>query len=464
MATLAQLLLFRYSSGVIGLEKIGLVVLIQSVLFLTRILDIGAGPNLTRRLAASNVSPNDALFARELWSTVLSICGPTVLISALALLVIVFWPEMLGAVQNPNEVIEIAIAVSVSGIISSVVAILIAAHEGIGDQVARGASMILFGATVLGCGVPLVSNLGTLGYAITLPAGLTAQLIALSLNLIWLGAKIRPSCMRDILTAAYHQMSDNLILNGVSVCRLLFEPLTKYLLFMLGTLEIVAVFDVLNKVVTAVRALVSTMLQPLLFKKSQQHAAGGTVDDSADQRMLESLALYLAAGAIASAPVLEELLFPGKATEDVTYVLVILAVSSAINLSGQIVYLNLLAMAAYGRLLQIHLAMVATNLTVSTVCGMLFGERGVVFGYAATMAFGGVALHLMTPRSPSGAPSRHFLTSRRILESSLVLGVPATCLYLMSDRILTLWLSLMLTFLIFAAFLFNVAGPIFWKK
>jgi O-antigen/teichoic acid export membrane protein len=463
-ATLAQLFLFRYSSGMIGLEKIGLVVLLQSFLFLTRLLDIGAGPNLTRRLAVANVAAGDPLFACEVWSTLLSITVPTILISVIALAAIVIWPEVVGAGQNEIDVITIAIALCISGVLGSIVAILMAAHEGIGDLVARGVSLIFFALAVVGCGVPLVANFGALGYALSVPAGLTVQFAALSFNLVWLDTTFRPDALRDVLTSARQQLRDNLTLNGISVCRLLFEPLTKYLLFVLGTLEIVAVFDVLNKVVTAVRVLVSTMMQPLLFKKSKQHAAGDSTNNPGDQRILYSVSFYLAAGAVASAPLIEALLFGGDVAPYVTFILVILALSSAINLSGQIAYLNLLAMAAYGTLLWIHLAMVVTNLTVSVLFGALIGEKGVVFGYAATMALGGIALHLMAPRSKTATFYRLIANVTGLLELLVLCGVTGISLSLMFGRVFTLGWSITLTGVLVIAFLFTVARPLFQKS
>ncbi|MFN4129863.1 MAG: hypothetical protein ACK4GC_08605, partial [Paracoccaceae bacterium] len=463
-ATLAQLFLFRHSSGVIGLEKIGLVVLLQSILFLTRLLDIGAGPNLTRRLAAAHIAVDDPQFGREVWSTLLSITVPTMLVSTLALAGIVIWPQIVGAGQNETEVVTIAIALGVSGVLGSIVAILTAAHDGVGDLMARGASLLFFALAVVGCGVPLVAGLGALGYAMAVPAGLAVQCTALSLNLVWLGARLRPGAWREVLTSARHQLRDNLTLNGISVCRLMFEPATKYLLFMLGTLEIVAVFDVLNKVVTAVRALVSSVMQPLLFKKSQQHAAGESTHNPGDQRILHNVSLYLAAGAVASAPVIEALLFGGNAVPDVTFILVILAISSAINLSGQIAYLNLLAMAAYGTLLRIHLAMVVTNLAVSALFGALIGERGVVFGYAATMALGGIALHLMGPRNTVTVPFRLVETAADVFELLAIFGVTAIGLSLMSGSAFTLGWSITLTGVLGSAFLFTIARPLLQQK
>lgn len=459
-ATLAQLMIFRHSSDVIGLDKIGLVVLLQSILFFTRLLDIGAGPNLTRRLAAAHVTPSDSLFAQELWSSILSISGPTLLISSLALTVIVVCPELVGGVQNEGEVTKIAAALCISGTLSSVVAILIAAHEGIGDLVARGASLILFGVTVLSCGVPLVACLGTLGYALAVPVGLTVQFVALSLNLIWLGARLRPDAMRSTLISARHQLRENLTLNSISVCRLLFEPLTKYLLFLLGTLEIVAVFDVLSKVVTAVRVLVQTMMQPLLFKKSQLHAQGVAADDFGTQRRLDSVAMYFVAGALSSAPVLEALLFGGNAAPHVTFVLVILAVSSAINLSGQIAYLDLLATAAYGILLRIHLAMVVTNLTVSGLFGALLNERGVVLGYAATMALGGIALRILSPGKASVRRYNSPLNAVEKTELILIFGTTIISLYYVFSKTFALSLSVILTVFLALGFVLTVIKPL----
>lgn len=463
-STLAQLFLFRYSSEQIGLEKIGLIVLLQSILFLTRILEIGVGPNLTRRLAAEKITVESDRFTCELWSTLLAITLPTVLVSALALATIVIWPEIVGKGQNETEVVMISIVLCISGVLGSIVTTLSAAHDGIGNLIARGISLFFFALTVICVGIPLVSRIGPLGYALAVPAGLFVQFLVLIINLVWLGTNLRSSSLSDITFNARHQLRDNLTLNGISICRLLFEPLTKYLLFVLGTLDIVAIFDVLNKIVTAVRTLVSSMMQPLLFQKSQQHAAGISINNFGDQRILYSVAMYLAAGAISSAPIIEELLFNGNTTPYINFIIIALAFSSAINLSGQIAYLNLLAMAAYKNLLQIHIAMVAINLIISIFFGTLYAEKGVVFGYAITMAFGGIALHRLAPRNIDATSNRSVSNTVDIFQLVTLFSIISFNFYLIFSETFNLYWSILLTALLAISFLLTVAKPLLQNR
>lgn len=455
-ATLAQLLLFRYSASIIGLEKIGLVVLLQSLLFLTRIIDIGVGPNLTRRLAASNICVKNVNFAQELWSTFLSVTVPTIIVSLIALFAVVLWPEIIGSNQNESEVITITIILCVSGSLASVVTILIAAHEGIGDLIVRGASTILFAIAVLGCGIPLVSNFGPIGYALAVPVGLAVQFILLTLNLFLLNANLRLRNFSAVLINARYQLRDNLTLNGISICRLLFEPLTKYLLYLLGTIESVAVFDILNKVMTAVRVLISTMLQPLLFKKSKQHAAGDLIIRARDQRILNITSIYLAVGSIASTVVIETVLFANNIAPNAKFIIILLGFSSAINMSGQLAYINLLAMAAYIKLLRIHILMVIANLAASILLGVFYGEKGVVVGYAVTMAIGGVALHRMAPQSIVTLPVKFSADTFDVLGFLLFFGITVSSIYLIYSGMFSFNWSITLTGLLAISFLFII--------
>lgn len=459
--TCAQLYVFRFATQLIGLDGIGLVVLAQGVLFLARILDVGAGPNLTRRLAQSGCRPADPAVGTQLWGALLTVTAPTVALTGLLTIALLRWPSLLP-VQS-DDLGDILCAVLLGTVASSTIAVLSACLDGVGKLLWRGISTVFSGLLLAILGPYLVERLGAVGYALALPIATSAQLLLLLAVSGLSKVRLTPESAQSVLLATRAEFQNSTALNAIGLCRLLFEPLTKYLLAVFGTLELVATFDAVNKVVSAARTLIQTALQPLVFHFSKLELGGSDTRPRWIAVFLDRTAIYFAAGSICASPLISFALFGSSHLPDVAFITAILGVSAAVNLAGQFSYISLVARGEYRTILDIHLRMIFLNIVLSLALGVVLNGIGVVLGFALTFAFGGLALRASDPCLPVEADTKPLLGKDAV---HVVLGAFFACFgsaLLLSNR-MTLQSSTTLSLLVALSLASSLAVLISFKR
>lgn len=192
---------------------------------------------------------------------------------------------------------------------------------------------------------------------------------------------------------------------AIGAARAGFEPVCKFLVGQFGGLAAVALFDLANRISIQVRQITSSMMQPLSTVAARDTA---TLSDDSAQTMWKWTEINFAvSGLAASAQILASPIICWlilKHQEAAFYQFsIVLAIGGFINSLGIVAFFSDMAGGMLGRLIKIHLIMLAINVAGGLSLGFLLGSLGVSISWAAALSYGGLVMlyrfSLENPRS-----------------------------------------------------------------
>lgn len=187
----------------------------------------------------------------------------------------------------------------------------------------------------------------------------------------------------------------------VSLVAMTMDPLTKGLLSRFGSLEFVTYFEMGSRLIGQARGMVVSANQVLVPTFAQLDASDrGAVEPlfrrSLDVMFFVSVCLF---GLLASAlPVIGQL-WIGRVAPDFVSIGIVLCAGWLLNTLAVPAYFACLGTGRMGTVIRCHLLMSVCNVVLGGGFGWAFGPYGVVGGWAAALAIGGVQQHVEYCRS-----------------------------------------------------------------
>lgn len=398
----AQLLIFRSAVASIGLASVGIFSLIQGLMIFSRAFETGIGQNLVRRMAMIKSSEgSDSIRWQLLFSSIILVVVPTLVLSFGAIFLIEKYISLRFGSSEIYNVKALALISAIISVVSVLNSLVGSAVEGVGHLVWRNVFLMIGSIVSLLFANALLGAYSVYGYAIIF---LMTVVVQLFLNTTFILVKYRAgfrSGFVGTLKFSRGLLLENLLMNGIGLARLTFDPVTRVLLAEMGDLRLVAVFDILNRVVVSGRTLVQSAVSPLLYygaHVSILHKDRHAKAFESAQSLINSVAIHFAAGAFASAFLVSYFLF-NMAMPDAVLILLLLSGSASLNIVGIVGYYYALTIGRINRILVIHIWMILTNVMFGLVLGCSFGAFGVVTAYAIMMSVGGVLSFLLLPSS-----------------------------------------------------------------
>lgn len=393
---LSQVLFFRMAAVELGLEVIGLYALIQTFFIFASVMQIGVGPNIVRRIAL--IDAGDADYSE--WDLILgglgTIWAPTFVLSAAAALIALFFSDFSYSSAFSSELLLVFI---LSGMLNAwftcFALVLFSAVEGLKLLHVKSITIMIGAALGVAVGLWALSRWGA--YALAVPAlvASTIQAISSVLYLRWRLQGTRAATWQSATRMFRVLFREGLQLNGIALMRLMLEPLSKFLLAGLASLEYVAVFEILNRMMIAARSIVQGLLQPLLVMGSRKE--DGLTEEMVElyvgaNTMTMKLAINMFAAIAFGLPLLCLFVFDSLQMWQILCGL-FLAAGSAVNLVGIPGYLAAMGGGQFGQMSRIHMVMLSVNGGIGIFLGFLAGGLGIIGAYALAFAYGGLACY-----------------------------------------------------------------------
>jgi O-antigen/teichoic acid export membrane protein len=412
---LATFVVFRLGISLLGREVVGCWALIQGIVIVARISDTGISSHVTRLVAIrrtemQTVSVGDFLGAGFILAT-----APVFVIGGLIVYPTVRYIEYrFGGSSLSSDIFGMTIVSFACGVGGSLCGTALALIEGFGRLAQRNIFTICSNVAMAVAAWPLIIFWGAVGFGLV---NLVFVLLQLALAAISLGVtphsskKTSVAGIKDLIRELWRA---SVGLSIIGILRLSFEPTTKFLLSIDGSLSSLASFDLALRISTSVRGLFQSAIQPLLVVGSRtttrMREEVGALYDVSNIRVYQ-LAVLFAAGQCAAAPILSKL---GFGTLDRNFILFFacLAAANAINSLGIVGYYFQLSSGIMRPLVVIHIIMMFLNIICALLAGWILGPIGIVAAYGLTFAFGGIA-GLKLWLSHEGITSWQFLSQHR---------------------------------------------------
>ncbi|WP_143051396.1 lipopolysaccharide biosynthesis protein [Rhodococcus koreensis] len=405
-----------------------------------RVADIGVGNNVTRLVAVQQSEGTPFSKFRIGAASVLITSLPVSIICAL-----IYWPittfvqHRYSSELPRSDIAVLAASCAVFAVTSSVSTILLAILEGLGKLPAKNGILILSNVVGVALAYPLLSRHGALGLGLVYGAIAFSQLL-MSVLLLCTYSDLASSDDRTVRTLIGVMWRENAKLGAISLCRLSFEPVTKLLLAITGTLAAVAAFELALRVSTQVRVLVQSALQPLLVAGSRRQGAVSSADtDSLFEKsgwIVIRLSAHMLEIQLIAAPAV---CFLGLGYFDTNFLIffLILIVGNALNSSGQVGYFYQLSSGVMDPLVKIHGYMAIVNVGLGLIGSWLLGAIGAVVAYGFAFAVGGLScLGFLPARRGSPGYLRHLAAAAGLagLVRLLFSGVLAFGVLMVADH------------------------------
>lgn len=427
---------FRISIEMTSAETVGCWALVQSIFILARLPDMGLGLNLTR-LAAIRVKeqPHSSIRDLAMAGLIMSV-APVVVLGALTIPLCIWLTRSFLHIPEASAmpVISFALLAYLFAVLNTVASILLALIEGHGRIVTRNiVSMIAYLAFVFSM-YPAIAWYGAAGIGIAYVI-YAAVLLGIGGLVAGRTANFRASPSSEgVMSVVRGIWRENFNVSAMALTRVTFEPWTKLIVGMTGSLAAVAHLELAFRISTQIRVTMQSAMQPLLFagarRENQTPPELISRFDRASKFSVRANIIMFAAQ-LTTAPLLSWLGLGAVSNEFVAF-LVLLAGANCMNSLGVVGYYWTVSGGALDKVLRIHLWMMGLNFIFGSAGGWLFGAVGAVAGYALSFTYGGVALILIWVHARPGKWAGMLDWEGWLLLAS----IPAAIAYLLS---LPLW-------------------------
>jgi O-antigen/teichoic acid export membrane protein len=307
--------------------------------------------------------------------------------------VLAYLDRRFDGVVSSSDALTLTIASVAYGAIGSLGGVALSLIEGFGRLPLRNTITIAANIAVVAVSWPLVKHFGVIGFCVANIAPMLIQFVLAIACLIVFHSPHKPPSVAGVVGIVRQIWRASFGLSLISVLQMAFEPTTKLLLSIDGSLASLASFELALRVSTSVRGLFLAGIRPLFVAGSRTTARMpddiGSLYDASNV-MVYKLAILLAAGQFASAPILSLLAFSSL---DVNFIdfFSCLVVASTINALGFVGYYFQLSSGAMRPLTVIQVISVVINLSLGYLGGRVIGAMGIVLAYCITYVFSGVA-------------------------------------------------------------------------
>jgi len=392
----ALFLMFRLAFHQLGPSVVGVWALLQGIMLISRLPDMGSAGNTTR-LVAIEVARSGTIRLRNYLAASVIVNTVPILVIGLLICVPTYYYTKTSA-QQAGVSLSILVTLiwqsAAFGVLSSLSSILCGCLDGLGLMALRGYLSSLANVLFIALGYVLIFGLGAtgLGYAYIVLAILLILLCGTAI-LVFHDAPVDRSAEKSVVELVRMSFGFNANFLIIGICRLLLDPICKIMIGAFSTLELVAIFDLANKVTTQARILYSSPLQALLPLVSRE---GIDIEPGLHARLTEwnSLvarwSLYTMGLAVLSAGALSAFSF-GHISVPFILMLLILSVANAITTMGLVGYYMDVGSGHLRRLIWVHVIMAILNVALGVLLGRLLGAIGVAFSFAIALTYAGFA-------------------------------------------------------------------------
>src|SRR3569832_925325 len=271
----ALFLIFRIAYHDLGAAVVGVWALLQGVMLITRLPDMGSANNTTRLVAVAFNRDGSVRIAKILLAGIVVNTLPIVVIGLLIFAPTFFYirPGAVRAGILPDTLSTFIWQSVAFGALTTLSSLLSGCLDGLGLMALRGylrCLAILFFIVAAYFMVHFAGDVG-LGYSYIIYALLLSVLCAVALLAVHpsVGRGGEDKSIRELVVESF-SFNTKFLLFGM--LRLLLDPICKILISSFSTLEAVAIFDLANKVTTQVRQLYTAALQAVLPMVSRDSA------------------------------------------------------------------------------------------------------------------------------------------------------------------------------------------------
>lgn len=386
---------FRFGYQHLGPPVMGMWALIQAIMLISRLSDMGSAGNITRLVAIEYTEHKEIKLPNFVLSGLLVSTLPIFFLGTIIFMPTYYYVESNYAQGFTNSTLCSFIASSLAfGVFTSVSSIFAGCLDGLGFMALRGYLSCVVNILFVFVAYFLIHAMGEVGLAITYvvySVGLTA---VLGLGILFLRvnqtADYEAPPIKTLITKS---ISFNAGFFAIGVCRLLFDPICKVLIGAYSTLDYVAIFDLANKISSQVRILFSSALYaalPLVSQESQNIAPELRTKLLVWHGSAVRWAFYTMSVVSLMSGVFS-IFSLGHIDKSFILQLLILCLANAINVVGLIGYYMYVGSGRINGLLTIHIIMTAINLTTSVGLGYLMGATGVAIGLSIALSYAGIA-------------------------------------------------------------------------
>jgi hypothetical protein len=390
----ATFLVFRVGVLLLGRDIVGCWALVQGLMIIARIADGGVSSNITRLAAIRRSEPETMSIGDFLFGGLLLATTPVIIIGTATIYPIMLYiHHRFGGFVSSIDTLEMTLASFGCGVFGSLSGASLALIEGLGCLVYRNVIAIVSSLAMALSAWPLVHYYGVVGFGLTNLVPVVVQLV-LSCAFFAVGAHAsKPASSAGMRAIVREIWRASLSLSFIGVLRLSYEPVTKLLMSMNGSLSSLASFDLALRVSTNVRGLFQSAIQPLLVagsRTTRKLESDVGLLYAVSNIQVYKLSVLFAAGQFAAGPILSQMGF-GRVDYDFVLFFACIVAANAVNALGIVGYYFQLSCGHMRPLIVVQTVMLFINLSMGYVGGLLFGSIGIVGAYAVTFAFGGLA-------------------------------------------------------------------------
>jgi O-antigen/teichoic acid export membrane protein len=449
--TIVMMILYRYLLDTIGVEKFGIWAVVLATASAARVSELGMAGSVTKFVASFFAQDNDLAIAEIIQTAAISLG------LAFGLILIISYPILFWLLPYvlPEQGLELGRIILPYGLISlwmtSLASIWMSGLDGVLRSDIRAGIMIFGSFAFLIISLFSVRHYGLLGLAI---AQVVQGIILVLLG--WLGLK------RTILSLPLFPLQwkmarfKEMFCYGVnfqvnSIVKLLFEPITKILLGHFGDLSAAGYFEMAQRVVMKVRALIVESNRVIVPVFAGLDASNGDVGKLYvnNIRFLLFLITPVFASLLAFSSVISEIWIGSLQTQFV-------AMLTSLTLAW---YLNSITTPAYfvylgqGKLRWVtfaHIFIGVTNLIFGYIFGNFWGWQGVILGFTCALVFGSL-IPVWAYHHENNLNILNILTTNDVILIFMCFGSAAIMLwgsYFIHDSILSIWVRFILVMIV----------------
>jgi len=394
ITTGVMLVLYRYLIMSVGIERLGVWSIVMAAGSALRLGDLGLSGSASKFVAKYQALKQFNEVSSVIQTTTLS------LLVIIGLFLAILYPLLnsgLGLVFPMTAIEEARILLPFSLVylwLMSISATFQAALDGCLRTDLRG--MVVIGGSVLLLGVALllVPRYGLLGlvYAQIGQAFITAIAGWLLLRTT---VKQLPSVPHQWRYGCFKEMLGyGANLQVINICVMLFEPVTKILLGKFGGLSVAGYYEMAQRIVAQIRAVLLAANQILVPVVAQLHETDARkIQDiyCAGYRLLLYLSLPAFTGIMALSPVISEF-WIGEYKKSFVLYLMILCGAAVIHIISVPAYFMNLGTGYLKYNVAGHFLMTVSNAMLAVIFGLQWGGDGVIIASAIAMIIGGFTI------------------------------------------------------------------------
>lgn len=392
---LALFLIFRISYGLLGPSVVGLWALLQGIMLISRLSDVGSSGNITRLVAIAHVSGAGVRLTNFIAVGFIVSVAPILILGLAVMIPTYYYVEATNHIDVSNTQLIELIGCSVSfGVFSAVGAILSGCLDGMGLMALRGYLSCVANILFVACGYVFIKRFGAFGLGLAYVCLALTMIALLSFGLLLAHTNKNFDSKTISLSELLHQsVGFNASFFMIGVCRLLLDPACKILIGAYSGLEAVAIFDLANKITTQARILYSSPLQSLLPVVSRETSEVNALLQTRLLRWNETVVrwpLYTMSAVVLISGWLSLFSFK-KVDTSFMFEVAVLGFANAITTFGLVGYYIEVGSGKLKQLLAVHIKMATLNICLGIILGYMFGAAGVTLGYSMALSYTGIA-------------------------------------------------------------------------